>query len=409
MIKRIFAPMVLVLISLSGCQKLETDSDRTELISVKVAPVREQEITEEVELSGTVIAQPNRSARVTSPVQGVLCYVGPHVGDWVSTGEVVAKLEDSIQRAVVHQNAAAYSLAQANWSKAQHGSRPQEVEQARAALDAARANALNAQLNKTRLQKLYEQEISAGRDYDLAVSQERVALSQVASAEANLSMALKGPRTEDREVARAQAEQAAGSLEQSQANLTMTQLKAPINGVVAERYLELGEQAGPANPVLLIVDPAAVYVLANLPVGYNDKLASGQTVTIILPDHNEHFTGRIVRIGMKLDPLTNTVPVQIEVRNHGLKLKFGMVVNTKIAIDRHKALVVPKESLLASAEDPNRLVVNLISENKSKPVQVKTGIVAGDNVEIKSGLKANDLVAINVNYQLPEGTMVTVK
>lgn len=77
MIKRIFAPLVLILISLSGCQKIKTDSDRTELISVKVAPVREQVITEEVELSGTVIAQPNRSARVTSPVQGCFATSAP--------------------------------------------------------------------------------------------------------------------------------------------------------------------------------------------------------------------------------------------------------------------------------------------------------------------------------------------
>jgi len=418
----LLTPMTLLipaLVSLSGCQKahLESDSQSTDLIAVKIAAVKEQLVTEQVELSGTVIAQPNRSARVTAPVQGVLSYVGPHVGDWVAKGEVVAKLEDSIQRAQLHQNSAAYSLAEANLSKAQHGSRPQEIEQAKAALDVARANALNAQQNKNRLQKLYEQEISAGRDYDLAVSQESVALSQLKSAEANLSMVLKGPRPEDRDIAKAQADQAAGSLEQSQASLVLTQLKSPFKGVVAERYLDVGEQAGPANPVLLVVDPSTVNVLANLPVGYNEKFAAGQVVEITVPDNAVSLTGHIVRIGMKLDPVTNTVPVQIEVPNAQLRLKFGMVVQAKIAIDKHMALVVPKESLIGSADNPNRQVVNFISgvdsndesKKQSKPVAVQTGIVDGGMVEIKSGLKANDTVATNVNYELPEGTQVTVK
>jgi multidrug resistance efflux pump len=202
----------------------------------------------------------------------VLSFVGPAVGDWVQKDEVVARLQDSIQRAQVHQTQAAFGLAEANWSKAEHGARPQEIEQAKAALEVAKANALNAHQNRQRLQKLYEQEISAGRDYDLAISQERVAESQIRAAEAYLSMVLKGPRREDRAAAKAQADQAAGLLEQQRATLDLTQLKSPIKGVVAERYLDVGDQAGPATPVLLVVDPTDVYVQANLPVGYNERL-----------------------------------------------------------------------------------------------------------------------------------------
>jgi len=397
------------LLLISGCQKPASDSDSAELITVQTTEAQRQIVTDVVELSGPVIAEPNRSAHVTSLIPGVLAYVGPHVGDWVNKGEVVARLQDSIQRAQLHQNHAAFSLAEANWSKAQHGSRPQEIEQAKAALEVARANALNAEQNKNRMQKLYEQEISAGRDYDLAVSQERVALSQMKSAQANLSMVMRGPRPEDREVAKALADQAAGMLEQSQATLTLTQLSSPIKGVVAERYLDVGEQAGPTTPALLVVDPTVVYVQANLPVGYNERLAPGQEVQILPPDSNLNLVGHLVKVGMKLDPVTNTVPVQIEVANSDLRLKFGMVVKARITIEKHSAIVIPKESLIGSADNPKRQVVNLIVEQQSKPTVVETGIIDGNKVEIKKGLRQGDRVTTNINYELPDGTKVAGK
>ncbi len=400
--------LIVGLLLVTGCQPQPPADVVAEPIVVQTVAVRQQVVSEVVELSGSVMPEPDRSARVTSLIPGVLDYVGPHVGDWVKRGQLVARLQDSIQRAQVHQNKAAFNLAEANSSKAIHGSRPQEIEQAKAALEVARANAINAQQNKERLQKLYEQEITAGRDYDLAVSQERVALSQVKSAEANLSMVLKGPRAEDREAAKAQSDQALGLLEQSQATLTLTQLRSPMNGLVAERYLDVGEQAGPATPVMLVVDPTIVYVQANLPVGYNERLASGQAVQILLPDSNQTLPGRILKVGMKLDPVTNTVPVQIEVGNAELRLKFGLVVKARIVIDKHMAMVVPKASLIASADNPDREVVNLITGTESKPVVVATGIIDGDIVEIKKGLGQGDRVAVNINYELPEGTRVAV-
>jgi multidrug efflux pump subunit AcrA (membrane-fusion protein) len=396
---------------LAGCQKSQVTDPQSEVIVVQTEAAREQTVTEIVELSGSVLPEPNRSARITSLIPGVLDYVGPKVGDWVTTGEVVAHLQDSIQKAQLHQNHAAFSLAEANWSKAKNGARPQEIEQAKAALEVARANALNARQNNERMHKLFQEEISAGRDYDLAVSQERVAQSQLKSAEANLSMVLRGPRPEDKEAVKAQADQAQGMLEQSEATLTLTQLKSPINGVVAERYLDVGDQAGPATPALLVVDPTIVYVQANLPVGYNDRLAPGQAVDIILPQGTGQLTlvGHLLKVGMKLDPVTNSVPVQIEVPNAHLKLKFGMVVKARITIDKHPALVIPKASLIGSADDPHRQVVNQISGTSSKVTVVETGIVDGDLVEIKKGLRSGDRVAVDVNYELPDGTKVSVK
>lgn len=401
--------LLLAICGLSGCQKPPALDSQAELITVQTAAVHEQQISEVVELSGSVVPEPNRSARVTSLTPGVLAYVGPQVGDWVAKNQVVARLEDTMQKAQLHQMHAALVIAQANWSKAKHGARPQEIEQAKAALEVAQSNELNAQQNEDRLKKLYDEQISAGRDYDLAVSQEAVADSQLKAAEANLSMIKRGLRPEDLEAARAQADQAAGVFEQSKATLDLTQLRSPIKGVVAERYLDVGDLAGPTAPTLLVVDPTIVFVQATLPVGYNERLRPGQNVEIVLPDNKNTLSGHLLKIGMKLDPITNAVPVQIEVPNQKLRLKFGMVVKARIGVDKRMATVVPKSSLIGSADNPGREVVNLIKSGKSMPVVVESGTVDGDMVEIKKGLHLGDNVTTNVNYALPENTPVTVK
>lgn len=392
---------------LCGCQQHEPPVSSNPALRVHTVQAQSQLLANIVELSGTVLAEPNRSARVTSVVAGVLDFVGPRVGDCVEKGEVVARLQDSIQSAQVKQNQASLMLAQANLSKATNGSRPQEIQQARGALDAAKANATNATQNRERLQKLFEQEVSAGRDYDLSVSQERVAQAQLKAAEAAMSLSLKGPRQEDRASAAAQAQQAAGLLEQARANLAFTRLRSPIRGVVAERYLDVGEQCGPTAPVMLIVDPTTVIVQLNLPVGYNNSVYPGQTVEILLPDNPMPLAGSVASVGMKLDAITNTVPVQVSLRNDALKLKLGMVVKARIITERHVAVVVPKQCLISSADNPNRRVVDTIRHGESKAVVVVTGISSGDLVEIKSGIEAGDLVIRDMSYQLPDGTKVS--
>lgn len=401
--------LIICAVMLCSCRQQEQSMNANAALPVHAVQARSQLLSNVVELSGTVLAEPNRSARVTSVVAGVLDFVGPRVGDHVAKGQVVARLQDSIQSAQVKQNHASLLLAEANLDKARHGSRPQEIEQARGALEAAKANAINAAQNRARLQKLFEQEVSAGRDYDLAVSQERVAQAQLKAAEAAMSLSLKGPRQEDRASAAAQTEQAAGLLDQAKANLDFTRLRSPIAGVVAERYLDVGEQCSPTAPVMLVVDPSTVVVQLNLPVGYNNSVYPGQAVEIWLPDNTTPLSGAVTSVGMKLDAITNSMPVQVSVRNDALKLKLGMVVTAKITTEQHVAIVVPKQCLISAADNPNRRVLDVVKGGESKAIPVVTGISSGDLIEIKSGIQPGDLVITDMSYQLPDGTKVSIR
>lgn len=401
----LFIPVVL----LCGCQTAPIESVPKPL-AVKVATVRLSTINEILELNGIVNPLPNSSARMSATNAGVLTYVGPKIGDRVAAGEVVARTQRAVQSAQVGQAVAALELANANLEKAKVGARPEEILQARAALDVATANLGNAKATKHRLEQLYQEDIAPGQALDLAVSQEKVASAQQAAAIANLTLVKKGLRREDRMAASAQSSQARANVDLAKATLQLSELKSPIAGFVVERYLNIGDQAGPANSIMLIAELKTVMVQANLPVGYTRKIVVADQVQIVSPGSDITCSGTVMAVGMKVDPITNTIPIQIRVQNSALALKMGMVVRCRIVLStHHNVTVIPKSCLIASAENPSSFVVNLIVGDKSQPEPVKTDITSGDLVEITAGLKPGQLVISDVGYALPDKTPVTFR
>lgn len=394
---------------LAGCTAGQKES-APEPLTVQAVAAKRMDVEDLLELNGIVIAEPNASAKVTSVIPGLLTEVLPKVGEWVDRNETVARLQNSLQTAQVAQSAAMLGAANANLLKVKHGSRQQEIDAAEAAVDVAEATYANAKKAKDRLSSLFQDNIMPGKDLDLAISQEQVALEQVNAAKANYSLVLKGPRQEDRLAASAQASQAEAALSQAKATLDFTRITSPISGVVAERYLNVGDQAGPAAPIFLIVNPSTVLVQANLPVGYNGRIEPGMNAKVIPSDSALSLLGKVLKIGIKVDPVTNTLPIQIEVANPKLVLKIGMIVRANIVLSRHTAaIVIPQKCLISSASSPNRFIVNAVVNQSSVPIEVQPGVRNGEMREVKTGLSEGQLVVTSVGYELPAQTPVIVK
>ena len=359
--KRLLNIILLVLpitILSTSCQIPMGGDNSSKQLSVKIITVQKVDLSDELELNGTVYPEPNQSVKAASVLSGLLVSVEPKVGDWIQKGQLLARLENSVQTA--------------------------QVQQAEAILHTATAALVNAQKNLGRAKKLNEEKIAAGKDVDLATSQEQSTIAQVSQATANL--------------------------EQARANLSFTEINSPIQGVIAERYLDIGDQAGPASPIFLIVNPKIVIIQANLPVSYNSSISLGQKVNIFPPNVNKALTGMVIAVGIKVDPISNTLPVQIKVYNPGNILKIGMVIRLKILLSLHKSvLAIPKECLLSSSDDLSNLFVNKVDKGISSPVPVKTGITSNDKVEITNGLKIGDQIISDIGYILPEKTKVTLK
>ena len=191
-------------------------------------------------------------------------------GDRVEAGQLLARLDT---RRLEPQLVQAESQASAQGqvvTRLRNGSRPEEIAQARANVESAKADVVNAQLQYERLKSAAE--VSAGRavrqqDVDAAKAALQVADSKLAVNQKTLELALLGPRKEDiaENEARLRANEAQVELLRQQ--LADSQLVAPVNAVVRTRIMEPGEMATPQSPVfsLAVTDPKWVRAYVSEP------------------------------------------------------------------------------------------------------------------------------------------------
>jgi len=191
-------------------------------------------------------------------------------GDRVGKGQVLARLDTSRLEPQLAQATAQAAAQRQVVARLRNGSRPEEIAQARANVDSAAADLVNARRQYERLKNAAE--ISAGRavrqqDVDIAKAALQVAEAKVAVNQKTLDLAVLGPRKEDiaENEARLRANEAQVALLRQQ--LADSQLLAPTDAVVRTRILEPGEMVTPQSPVfaLAITDPKWVRAYVSEP------------------------------------------------------------------------------------------------------------------------------------------------
>jgi HlyD family secretion protein len=191
-------------------------------------------------------------------------------GDHVRRGQVLARLETTRLAPLVQKSQAVLAMQQATLQRLLNGNRPQEIAQARAAVDSAQADAGNTRAQDQRLQSLSQS--SAGRavsrqDLDAAHAAYDSAAARLLSAQKALALEQLGPRREDIDAARAQLQADEADLATAQAQLQDAQLRAPLDTVVRSRLVEPGDMATPQQPAftLAITDPKWVRAYVDEP------------------------------------------------------------------------------------------------------------------------------------------------
>jgi HlyD family secretion protein len=191
-------------------------------------------------------------------------------GDRVQRGQVLSRLDTSRLEPQVAQAEAQASAQRQVVERLHHGSRPEEIAQARANVQSAKADAANARRQYERLKTLFEG--SAGRavsqeDRDNAKAALDVAEAKLAVNQKALDLAIAGPRKEEVAEAEARLRADEAQLALLRQQLADAQLVAPVDAVVRTRLLEPGEMASPQKPVfsLAIVDPKWVRAYVSEP------------------------------------------------------------------------------------------------------------------------------------------------
>jgi membrane fusion protein, multidrug efflux system len=213
-------------------------------------------------------------------------------------------------------------------------------------------------------------------------------------------------------VARAAVDSSSATLSIANKAITDTRLISPISGVVAERYVQLGEKVGLDARVMLIIDDTSLELETLLQVADTAKLAAGSSVTV-KPEGATSVIGKITRINPSTSAGTRLVPVHIEMSNAGGKLKQGQFASVTIVTGK-------KDNVIAISPDAIREVAgrNFVyvvgADNKVIEQDVQLGergsnTEARDVVLITKGLTAGSRIVANNLGPLRAGTVIQLR
>ncbi len=426
---------------------------------------KQQMITQSVERQSmpiTVLAngtvKPERSINVSPKNSGILKRLLVKEGDTVKQGQVLAYMDDSnlqgqltqargqlaqaeanLQKAQagnrpqdIGQAQAQLEEAQANLQKAQTGNRPQDIAQAQARLQSAQANLSKAEDDFRRNQQLYNtgaislQTVNQKRsDRDSAQAavneaQQALALQKAGSRPEDIEQArsvvkqrqqalalLKaGTRTEDIEAARAQVMSARGSLQNIQAQINDTILRAPFDSIVTQKYADPGAFVTPttsgssvssATSSSILSLASTNQVVANVAESNIAKIRLGQQVTIRADAHpGKTFTGRVSQVAAQATVEQNVTSFQVKATLSDPQriLRSGMNVEVDFQAGRlDNAMVVPTAAVVRRERGTGVFVV----QGDSQPVfkRIETGATVNNFTEVKSGLQGTEKVMLS--------------
>jgi len=252
-------------------------------------------------------------------------------GDRVATGQVLARLETDRLTAQIQEMNAKIAAQREVVKRLRTGSRPQEIEQARAQTAAAKADVENADVNYRRILKTSGTGATSDQARDDAESRLEVARAKLNVAENALALAVEGPRQEDIAAAEKGLEALEAGLSLLHIRLTDMTLTAPAAGIVQSRILEPGEMAGPARPVLTLAltDPKWARVYVSEPdLG---RIASGMTANVF----SDSYPGEAIDgwIGF-ISPTAEFTPKAVQTEELRTKLVYEVRVFVEDPEDR---------------------------------------------------------------------------
>ncbi len=189
--------------------------------------------------------------------------------------------------------------------------------------------------------------------------------------------------------------------------LSYTQIRASIDGVVTARDIKIGSNIKVNDPVFQIVDLQPLLAYLHVPEREFNRLQAGQTAAVQVDALGEaQFQGVIARISPVVDAQTGTFKVTIEARDPQNRLKPGMFSRFSVAYDVHEQVVlVPRDAVLGEAPDATVFVVE---DGLAKRRDIALGLTQGSNVEVTSGLDGDEQVVVIGQGGLRDGGKVHV-
>ncbi|WP_282016808.1 efflux RND transporter periplasmic adaptor subunit [Salegentibacter mishustinae] len=207
------------------------------------------------------------------------------------------------------------------------------------------------------------------------------------------------------------------SVNRLKSQLDKTIVRAPFSGIIDEVLTEEGEVVNPGQSQLFrLVSLKNMYVEADVPEGYLNKINKGTEVLVEISSLGREFEGEVKRVGNTINPNNRSFSIQIAVPNENGMLKPNQIATLKLNdYTAENAVIIPENALLKNAQGES--VVFILKEKEegednigiAKRQIVKTGYTYNNKIEITSGLETGETLIVEGAKNLRDGQEVKIR
>jgi RND family efflux transporter MFP subunit len=309
-------------------------------------------------------------------------------GAAVTRGLVLARIRTTDYQAVVDKAQGSSNESTAGVTVAESG-----LLEAQAALTQADADF-------GRIATLWEQESVTKPVYDGSKAKLDMARAKVDAAKASLAAAQQ------------RAAAAAAQLEEARIALGDTELRAPFDGVLLERRVEIGTLVSPGTPAFTIADLRLVKVRFSVPDTALDLFSTGRLLPVSVDAYaNQRFEGRVLSVAPAADPKARSFEIIVTIENPTMKLRSGMIASIEVRSDAtQRQIRIPIDALVHDPTRDRYVVYTVVPTDGGtatvKAVEVRPGPLVGNQVSILDGLSAGQRIVASGANMLRPGDVV---
>lgn len=337
-------------------------------MTVELAAVKRGNMSESISVVGNLIGA--ATVEAVPKVSGRLEAVTVRLGDRVTRGQTLAKVEDSEIQQQVKQAQASFEVAAAT------------IRQREADLKLA-------QTNLDRSRNLFERQLIPKQTFDDTDARYQAAAAQL-------------------DLARAQYSQAQARLDELKINLANTVISSPVSGFVGKRALDAGAWVTPNSSFISVVDIGVVRLVANVVERDLRRISQGMKADVTVDAFpGERFEGRIAHVAPVLDPATRTAQIEVEVQNSSFRLKPGMYAKVDFVVEhKENTLVLPANAIVDMNGSKGVFLPDEGDVARFKPISI--GMSQPDVVEVMDGLAEGTRVVTTGAAALREGDRIVL-
>jgi RND family efflux transporter MFP subunit len=386
--------MVSLTVVAAGCSKTETAQARGRDAAkpVKVEVVRQETVRRAVEVVGTLAAVDQ--VTVSSETEGKVSKILADLGDRVTAGQALIQLDSEKQQYNFDQQKAALARTLAQYGAAD----PEHLPEVEKTPDVQKANAdlQQAKQSYDRANELFKRTLVPRQTLDDA---ETALQSKRASYESSLQTAKN---------LRASIQASEATMKLADRQFRDTQIRAPFDGYIEKRLVNLGELVKAQMPVIAVVRVDPLKVIAEIPEKMAPWIKDGQAVQLLVDAYPARkFEGKVSRISPAVNTATRAFPFEALVPNRDTVLKPGTFARVHIESGKEDQVLTLPYSALQYRYGVNRVFV--VDSDKLTVRELKVGDRMGERIEILSGVAAGDRVAVTDVEKLVDGAKVSVK